>query len=239
MKKAVCVFCLMLCVLSSLPAQDAELVLHRVYFEPVHHKAQEDKELLSAVPEMLYSLITVNQPIIKTEYVEAARSVVATTVTKSGANQISVIIELKRGSENITAANFSYTADRLNYTALKGFLEATARKFSSYLGKVEPEVKITSLITDVETKNTIKAVQFAEAMAKPFEVGVWVGSILKANSSDIEENNFTLIETVECLIRAMQVERGKTRPHTMMTGHTGYLTHARKVINSQQEEKSK
>jgi len=31
-------------------------------------------------------------------------------------------------------------------------------------------------------------------------------------------------------MRTMQVERGKTRPNTMMTGHTGYITHARKVI---------
>jgi hypothetical protein len=28
----------------------------------------------------------------------------------------------------------------------------------------------------------------------------------------------------------MQVERGKTRPNTMMTGHTGYITHARKIL---------
>jgi len=27
----------------------------------------------------------------------------------------------------------------------------------------------------------------------------------------------------------MQIERGKTRPQTLMTGHTGYITHARKV----------
>ena len=31
-------------------------------------------------------------------------------------------------------------------------------------------------------------------------------------------------------MRTMQVERGKTRPNTMMTGHTGYITHARKII---------
>ncbi len=51
----------------------------------------------------------------------------------------------------------------------------------------------------------------------------------------LKENNFVYIETVECLMRSMQVERGKTRPHTMMTGHTGYITHARKTIKSQQE----
>ncbi len=51
----------------------------------------------------------------------------------------------------------------------------------------------------------------------------------------LKENNFVFIETVECMMRAMQVERGKTRPHTMMTGHTGYITHARKAVNPQQE----
>jgi len=46
----------------------------------------------------------------------------------------------------------------------------------------------------------------------------------------LKENNFILIETVECIMRGMQVERGKTRPHTLMTGHTGYITNARKAV---------
>ena len=52
----------------------------------------------------------------------------------------------------------------------------------------------------------------------------------------LKEKNFILIETVECLMRAMQVERGKTRPHTMMTGHTGYITHASKTVKCQQQK---
>ena len=48
----------------------------------------------------------------------------------------------------------------------------------------------------------------------------------------LKENNFVFIETIECMMRAMQVERGKTRPHTMMTGHTGYITHARKAVKA-------
>jgi tRNA (adenine57-N1/adenine58-N1)-methyltransferase len=51
----------------------------------------------------------------------------------------------------------------------------------------------------------------------------------------LRENNFVFIETVECMMRAMQVERGKTRPHTMMTGHTGYITHARKAVKPTQK----
>ena len=41
---------------------------------------------------------------------------------------------------------------------------------------------------------------------------------------------FVGIETVEVLNRFMQVARGKTRPQTVMTGHTGYLTFARKAF---------
>jgi len=46
----------------------------------------------------------------------------------------------------------------------------------------------------------------------------------------LEENGFVDIETIECIMRRMQVERGKTRPETLMTGHTGYVTFARKAL---------
>jgi tRNA (adenine57-N1/adenine58-N1)-methyltransferase len=51
----------------------------------------------------------------------------------------------------------------------------------------------------------------------------------------LKESNFTCMETVECMMRGMQVERGKTRPHTLMTGHTGYITYARKALKPQHE----
>jgi tRNA (adenine57-N1/adenine58-N1)-methyltransferase len=46
----------------------------------------------------------------------------------------------------------------------------------------------------------------------------------------LNENGFVDTETVECLMRGMQTERGKTRPQTLMTGHTGYITFSRKAI---------
>jgi tRNA (adenine57-N1/adenine58-N1)-methyltransferase len=46
----------------------------------------------------------------------------------------------------------------------------------------------------------------------------------------LNENGFADLETVECLMRGMQTERGKTRPQTLMTAHTGYITFARKAI---------
>jgi len=48
----------------------------------------------------------------------------------------------------------------------------------------------------------------------------------------LRESCFVDMETIECLMRGMQVERGKTRPQTLMTAHTGYLTFARKAIKT-------
>jgi tRNA (adenine57-N1/adenine58-N1)-methyltransferase len=44
----------------------------------------------------------------------------------------------------------------------------------------------------------------------------------------LKEHSFVDVETVECLMRGMQIEKGKTRPQTLMTAHTGYITFARK-----------
>ena len=49
------------------------------------------------------------------------------------------------------------------------------------------------------------------------------------------EQGFVGVETVEALLRFMQVARGKTRPQTLMTGHTGYVTFARKAIKPQHD----
>jgi len=46
----------------------------------------------------------------------------------------------------------------------------------------------------------------------------------------LRENGFVDVQTVECLMRGMQVELGRTRPETLMTAHTGYITFARKSV---------
>lgn len=56
-----------------------------------------------------------------------------------------------------------------------------------------------------------------------------IDQVVKATEA-LKETGFVLIDTVECLMRAMQVERGKTRPQTLMTGHSGYITQARKAL---------
>ncbi len=46
----------------------------------------------------------------------------------------------------------------------------------------------------------------------------------------LKSEGFAETETFECLMRGMQIERGKTRPQTLMTAHSGYITHARKAL---------
>ena len=46
----------------------------------------------------------------------------------------------------------------------------------------------------------------------------------------LQMHSFVGIETIECIMRRMQVAAGKTRPETLMTGHTGYITFARMVL---------
>jgi len=45
----------------------------------------------------------------------------------------------------------------------------------------------------------------------------------------LKKVGFSNIETVECLLRGLEVKSKGTRPKTRMTGHTGYLTFARKL----------
>jgi tRNA (adenine57-N1/adenine58-N1)-methyltransferase len=65
-----------------------------------------------------------------------------------------------------------------------------------------------------------------------------IDQVVKATEA-LKENGFICIETIECLMRGMQVERGKTRPQTLMTGHSGYITYARKAIKKPLEESEK
>jgi tRNA (adenine57-N1/adenine58-N1)-methyltransferase len=56
-----------------------------------------------------------------------------------------------------------------------------------------------------------------------------IDQVIKTTEA-LEEIGFVDVKTVESLLRRMQVSRGKTRPESLMTGHTGYLTFARKAL---------
>jgi len=50
----------------------------------------------------------------------------------------------------------------------------------------------------------------------------------------LEKNEFIGIETIECILRKIKVKEGETRPETLMRGHSGYITYARKTLKNNQ-----
>jgi len=46
----------------------------------------------------------------------------------------------------------------------------------------------------------------------------------------LREHPFADVETVELLMRRMNIGENRTRPETLMIGHTGYITTARKIL---------
>jgi len=51
---------------------------------------------------------------------------------------------------------------------------------------------------------------------------------------NLEKHGFVYIETLELLLRYMQVSAGKTRPVDRMVSHTGFLTFGRKTISNKE-----
>ncbi|MEM3684271.1 MAG: tRNA (adenine-N1)-methyltransferase [Conexivisphaerales archaeon] len=49
-------------------------------------------------------------------------------------------------------------------------------------------------------------------------------------AEELRNNGFERIKCIEILLRNMEVRTGKTRPSTMMVGHTAYLNFATKVL---------
>lgn len=51
--------------------------------------------------------------------------------------------------------------------------------------------------------------------------------------SAIREHPFVDLETVELILRRITVAKNRTRPQTLMIGHSGYITTARKVLEKE------
>jgi tRNA (adenine57-N1/adenine58-N1)-methyltransferase len=52
---------------------------------------------------------------------------------------------------------------------------------------------------------------------------------VEKTTSSLHQVGFTNIHTVECFLREIRADTGKTRPATIMVGHTGYMTFGQKI----------
>ncbi len=171
---------------------------------------------------------------------------IALIVMFSGVGPGSLVVEAGTGTGALTSALAFYvkpTGRVYSYEVRSEFIEIALKNLKRTGLAEYVEVKNKDITQGIDEKE-IDAVILD--MATPWLVISHAYSALKGSGSlvsfsptvdqvvktveALEENGFVDIETIECLIRGMQVSRGKTRPETLMTAHTGYITFARKAI---------
>jgi tRNA (adenine57-N1/adenine58-N1)-methyltransferase len=114
-----------------------------------------------------------------------------------------------------------------------GLLDYVELKEGNIIEKIE-EKNLDAVILDMSTPWLVvpHAYEALKGSGGLVSFSPTIDQVVKVVEA-LDEHGFVGVETVETLIRFMQVARGKTRPQTVMTGHTGYLTFARKAINLQ------
>jgi len=171
---------------------------------------------------------------------------VALIIMFSGIGPGSKVVEAGTGTGALTTALAHYTKPNgrvFSYEIRPEFIE-TAQKNLKRANLLDyAELKNKDITTGID-ETDIDAVILD--MATPWLVVPHAYNALKGSGTlvsfsptidqvvktveTLEENGFVGIETIECIMRRMQVERGKTRPETLMTGHTGYITFAYRAL---------
>jgi len=215
------------------------------------------REYGAVVTSSLGFEFTVMRPLLRDYIMKCARQTqimypkdISLIVMFSGIGPGSRIVEAGTGTAAMT-------------TALAHYVRPSGKVYSyeireEFLKTAEKNLKHAGLFDFVELKNKDIVLRIDEIdvdsvildLAVPWLVIPNAHSALKAGGTlvsfsptidqvvktveTLRENGFTDPETVECLMRGMQVERGKTRPQTLMTAHSGYITISRKISRSLQ-----
>jgi len=171
---------------------------------------------------------------------------IALIVMFSGVGPGSRVVEAGTGTGALTTALAFYvkpTGHVYSYEVRREFIE-TALKNLERAGVSEyVDVKNMDVTQGIEEQD-VNAVVLD--MATPWLVVPHANTALKGSGALVSfsptidqvvktvealtETGFVDVQTLECIVRRMQTKRGKTRPETLMTGHTGYITFARKTI---------
>ncbi|MEM1540245.1 MAG: tRNA (adenine-N1)-methyltransferase [Candidatus Bathyarchaeia archaeon] len=211
------------------------------------------KEYGSTVASSLNVQFTILKPLLRDYIMKSVRRTqimypkdIALIIVFSGIGPGSRVVEAGTGTGALT-------------TALAHFVRPNGRVYSyeirsEFLETAEKNIKRAGLADFVELKNKDITAGIDETdvdavvldMATPWLVIPHAYKALKPCGTLIsfsptidqtvktvealKENGFIDIETLECLVRGIQTERGKTRPQTLMTAHTGYITLARKTL---------
>lgn len=171
---------------------------------------------------------------------------IALIIMLSGVGPGSRVVEAGTGTGALTSALAFYvkpTGRVYSYeirqefiqTAKKNLVRAKLAKYvelkNADITKGIEETSVDSVILDMATPWLVvpHAYSALKGSGTLISFSPTIDQVIKTVEA-LKENKFAYIETIECLVRRIHVERGKTRPQTLMTGHTGYITCARKAL---------
>jgi tRNA (adenine57-N1/adenine58-N1)-methyltransferase len=171
---------------------------------------------------------------------------IALIVMFSGVGPGSRVVEAGTGTGALTSALAFYvkpTGRVYSYEVRKEFIKTALKNLERAGLSDHVDVKNEDVTQGIDEKNVDAVVL---DMATPWLIVPHAYVALKGSGAlvsfsptidqvvktveALKESGFVDVRTVECIMRRMQIERGKTRPETLMTGHTGYITFARKAI---------
>lgn len=219
------------------------------------------KEYGSKIASSLGVQFAILRPLLRDYIMKSARRTqiiypkdIALIIIFSGIGPGSRVVEAGTGTGALTTALAHYVRPNgrvYSYEVRGEFLE-TAEKNLKRAGLIEyvelknkditagiDEINLDAVILDMATPWLV--VPHACKALKPCGTFISFSPTIDQTVKTVEaleEKGFINIETVECLLRGMQIERGKTRPQTLMTAHTGYITFARKVLEPTAENGS-
>jgi tRNA (adenine57-N1/adenine58-N1)-methyltransferase len=169
---------------------------------------------------------------------------IALIVMFSGIGPGSRVVEAGTGTGAMTTALAFYVRPRgkvYSYEVREEFLEVAKKnlKRAGLDSRIElktkdisrgiDEVDVDAVILDLATPWLVAphAYKALKPSGTIVSFSPTIDQIVNTTEA-LDDHGFIDVETIECLMRGMQVERGKTRPQTLMTAHTGYITFARK-----------
>lgn len=170
---------------------------------------------------------------------------IALIVMFSGIGPGGRVVEAGTGAGALSTALAFYVKPRghiFSYEIRREFQEVALRNFKKAGVEKFIELKEGDITLGIEEENVDAVVL---DMATPWLVISHAFSALKGSGNlvsfsptidqvvktteALRSEGFVDVGTFECIMRGMQVSPGKTRPQTLMTGHTGYISYARKA----------
>ena len=171
---------------------------------------------------------------------------VALIVAYSGIGLGSKVVEAGTGSGALTSALAYYVGPKgrvYSYDIRPEFQEKALRNITraGVAGSVELKVgdavdgfaerSVDAVVLDLATPWLVvpRAHEALRGGGRFVSFSPTIEQVIKTVTA-LGDNGFIGAESVECISRRFKVKEGETRPETLMIGHTGYITHARKIL---------